>query len=173
MGLMGLMGLMELMELMVLDHDVGVMNHSFHLRVLMELEYNFLHHVRVESFHGHEMEDSCVNLKWVKNKISRECIYHLNLYKLQTWSISNSMNIRTTSYNLWKIIFSHILFVLFVWILNSYCKLEDYTENQRNLRGDFQHLDLECSSSSDLQQWWTLQEWQDSERVVQQALQAW
>lgn len=54
---------MGLMELMVLDHDVGVMIHSFHRRVLMELEYNFLHHVRVESFHGHEMEDSCVSLR--------------------------------------------------------------------------------------------------------------
>jgi len=61
---MGLMGLMELMELRVLDHDdVGVMIHSFHLRVLMELDYSFLHHVRVESFHGHEMEDFCVSLK--------------------------------------------------------------------------------------------------------------
>lgn len=47
---------MVLMGLRELDHDVGVMMiHSFHLRVLMELDGNFHHHVRVESFHGHEM----------------------------------------------------------------------------------------------------------------------
>lgn len=49
-------GLMVLMGLRELDHDVGVMMiHSFHLRVVMELDGNFHHHVRVESFHGHEM----------------------------------------------------------------------------------------------------------------------
>ena len=56
-------GLMVLMELRVLDHDVvGVMIHSFHLRVLMEyLDYC---DVRVESSHGHEMEDYyCVSLQ--------------------------------------------------------------------------------------------------------------
>ena len=85
---------MVLMELRVLDHDVvGVMIHSFHLRVLMEY-LDYCDDVRVESFHGHEMEE-------------------------------------------------------------YYCVS---TENRRNLRGDFQHVDLGCSSSSDLQQWWILQE---------------
>lgn len=55
---------MVLMELRVLlDHDVvEVMIHSFHLRVLMEyLDYC---DVRVESSHGHEMEDYyCVSLQ--------------------------------------------------------------------------------------------------------------
>ena len=80
---------MVLMELRVLlDHDVvEVMIHSFHLRVLMEY-LDYCDDVRVESFHGHEMEE-------------------------------------------------------------YYCV---------SLRGDFQHVDLGCSSSSDLQQWWILQE---------------
>lgn len=56
---------MVLMELRVLlDHDVvEVMIHSFHLRVLMEY-LDYCDDVRVESFHGHEMEEYyCVSLQ--------------------------------------------------------------------------------------------------------------
>lgn len=52
-------------------------------------------------------------------------------------------------------------------------ELENYTENLRNLLEEFLHVDLECSSSSDLQQKWMLQELQGSEKATQQALQTW